>query len=277
VNPQNPETPTPSPAPSDAEWRHFLAHDHYVWHSARPRVRQATVELRAACQQPWGEHMAAQALQLAIVEAWRDLEAWVVGDLFRGDEAAAWRCMHALHAHVVAHGLAQPSRADLDRRATRLVDLAEAGRGDPEAVEALMRRSGVKKSRTVRVAMAACRGDAAWIADALAGPFGGTPESAEIPTFEGATPASAENEAAEAGMPVPLTELVAGVLERCEAALAARGRGEEVMLQPLFERQASGENPAQTARRVSKEGGLQALLQHLAIPPAAEDEDGVGR
>ena len=46
----------------------FLYHEHYIWNSARPRARQATVELRAACQQPWPDHMAATALGLGIVE-----------------------------------------------------------------------------------------------------------------------------------------------------------------------------------------------------------------
>ena len=47
-----------------AAYEAFLVHEHYVWHSARPRSRQGTVEFRAACQQPWDGHMAAAALGL---------------------------------------------------------------------------------------------------------------------------------------------------------------------------------------------------------------------
>ena len=57
------------------DWPGFLAHEHYVWHSTRPRTKQGTVELRAACQQPWSEHMAATALQLGLVEAMPEIQA----------------------------------------------------------------------------------------------------------------------------------------------------------------------------------------------------------
>jgi gamma-glutamylcysteine synthetase len=56
------------------DWPGFLAHEHYVWHSTRPRTKQGTVELRAACQQPWSEHMAATALQLGLVEAMTEIQ-----------------------------------------------------------------------------------------------------------------------------------------------------------------------------------------------------------
>lgn len=47
----------------------FLLHDHYVWQSARLRAAHGTIEMRAACQQPTDEPMAATALYLGIVEA----------------------------------------------------------------------------------------------------------------------------------------------------------------------------------------------------------------
>jgi len=51
----------------------FLHHDHYVWHSARPRPKQGTIEVRPACQQPHADSCVAAALGLGIVEAHRDL------------------------------------------------------------------------------------------------------------------------------------------------------------------------------------------------------------
>ncbi|MDP6934373.1 MAG: glutamate-cysteine ligase family protein, partial [Myxococcota bacterium] len=51
---------------SQAAWESFLLHEHYAWNSARPRSAQGTVELRAACQQPWSGHMSAAALGLAL-------------------------------------------------------------------------------------------------------------------------------------------------------------------------------------------------------------------
>jgi glutamate--cysteine ligase len=50
-------------------FRSFSFHDHYNWHSCRPRMATGTIELRAACQQPHQEHMAAAALHLGMVEA----------------------------------------------------------------------------------------------------------------------------------------------------------------------------------------------------------------
>lgn len=58
-----------------AGWDDFEMHEHYVWHSARPRPKQSTVELRAACQQPGSANMAVSALALAIVEATPELLA----------------------------------------------------------------------------------------------------------------------------------------------------------------------------------------------------------
>ncbi|GAB5358782.1 hypothetical protein AAMO2058_000488200 [Amorphochlora amoebiformis] len=56
----------PTQACSEKEYEDFLLHDHYCFHSARPRSKQRTVECRAACQQPWNEHMAAATLHLGM-------------------------------------------------------------------------------------------------------------------------------------------------------------------------------------------------------------------
>lgn len=74
VTPINKETPKPSFMPFKYHWLHgasyddFLFHDHYVWHSARPRPKQATIEFRAACQQPLDDQQVVAALSLGIVE-----------------------------------------------------------------------------------------------------------------------------------------------------------------------------------------------------------------
>jgi gamma-glutamylcysteine synthetase len=66
--------------------------------------------------------------------------------------------------------------------------------------------------------------------------------------------------------PEPNPGLLDGVLERCETALSARGRGEEQYLLPLRRRLEARENPAQAARRVFAEGGMAALVEHTAWP-----------
>ncbi len=80
----------------------FLLHEHYVWHSARPRSRQGTVELRAACQQPPAGTHAAAALHLALIEDHVELAAWLEG-LFEG---RPWQTLRAWHHDVVRRGLA---------------------------------------------------------------------------------------------------------------------------------------------------------------------------
>jgi gamma-glutamylcysteine synthetase len=55
------------------DWDDFAFHDHYVWHSARPRAKQGTVEIRPACQQPMADHMVVATLGLGIAESAADL------------------------------------------------------------------------------------------------------------------------------------------------------------------------------------------------------------
>lgn len=153
---------------ADADWRDYLLHEHYVWHSARPRSAQSTLELRSACQQPPGASMAAAALGLGIVEAGTELAHWIEAEL----GADAWPAMRTWHHAVVRDGLA---------------------------------------------------------ADA------------------------------------PFAELVPGALARIDAALVARGRGEERHLAPLHARWQARENPAQVARRQVAESGVHAFIDTVSL------------
>lgn len=86
----------------DRAFDDFLMHEHYIWNSARPRSTHGTLELRAACQQPLGEHMAAAALNVAIVAAAPALAALIEARL----GAEAWPAMRRWHHGAVHAGLA---------------------------------------------------------------------------------------------------------------------------------------------------------------------------
>lgn len=47
----------------------YLFHESLVWPYARARIDEGTIALRAACQQPWDEHMAACALNFGFITA----------------------------------------------------------------------------------------------------------------------------------------------------------------------------------------------------------------
>jgi gamma-glutamylcysteine synthetase len=91
----------------DEAWRAFMVHDHYVWHSARPRSRQGTVEIRCAGQQPWDAHMSVAALSLGLVCGATEIAHFVTEKL--GPEA--WEIMRRWHGEVILHGLAAPEPA----------------------------------------------------------------------------------------------------------------------------------------------------------------------
>lgn len=158
----------------------FLLHEHYIWNSARPRSNHGTIELRAACQQPWVEpgldgdggpradHMAAAALGVGLVCAAPELQAFVESLL--GPDP--WPAMREWHGQVVEGGLLAPE---------------------------------------------------------------------------------------------PAPGLLEGVLRRCEAALAARGRDEERLLRPLRHRLEARQNPAQRALRAFQQGGVAELVKLVAI------------
>ena len=61
------------------------------------------------------------------------------------------------------------------------------------------------------------------------------------------------------------TGLLQGMLHYAQAGLEARGMGEEVYLEPLFERLDSGQNPAQQLRRGFNRFGVEDLLQNRSI------------
>ena len=151
----------------DRAFDDFLMHEHYIWNSARPRSTHGTLELRAACQQPLGEHMAAAALNVAFVAAAPALSALIEARL----GADAWPAMRRWHHGAVHQGLAAAEPA---------------------------------------------------------------------PGFTGEA------------------------LQACADALAARGRGEEALLKPLFDRLSVGLNPAQRAVQVFEAGGMPALIAHTS-------------
>ncbi len=84
-----------------ADFKSFLMHEHYLWNSARPRTAHGTIELRAACQQPWEEHLVVAALGLALIEEQEEISAWI-GDRLGGN---LWPEMRRYHADVIRQGL----------------------------------------------------------------------------------------------------------------------------------------------------------------------------
>jgi len=74
--------------------------------------------------------------------------------------------------------------------------------------------------------------------------------------------------------PEPAPNFVSEILRRAEAGLRARGYGEEVMLQPVWQRLRRKTNPAQRMRRIFQSSGLQGLLARTAIRPAATTHAG---
>lgn len=91
-----------SSASFDALYEAFLFHEHYVWNSARARTTYGTLELRPACQQPWGEHMAAATLGVGLIEAHRAIEDYLEVTL----GPATWETMAQWHRQVIRTGLA---------------------------------------------------------------------------------------------------------------------------------------------------------------------------
>lgn len=132
-------------------WEEFQIHDHYIWNSARLRAKQGTVELRAACQQPWDEHMAAATLQLAVVEAHHEIRELVMSTFAGATEeekwGEAWGAMRLSFAHVVDHGLEGSSRHsfDFDAFGTEVLNLCQTallnrGFGEEELLAPLWAR-----------------------------------------------------------------------------------------------------------------------------------------
>ncbi|RME23221.1 MAG: hypothetical protein D6798_13975, partial [Deltaproteobacteria bacterium] len=125
----------------------FMLHEHYIWNSARPRSNHGTLEMRAACQQPWVEpgstgpypHMAASALGVALVCAGETLAEFI--DERLGPDT--WPTLRAYHAAAVRDGLAasEPAPGFLRGVLERCADALEVrGRGEEQLLAPLWAR-----------------------------------------------------------------------------------------------------------------------------------------
>ena len=65
--------------------------------------------------------------------------------------------------------------------------------------------------------------------------------------------------------PEPAPQFLHSILTMVAEGLQRRGRGEEVFIEPLFDRLARSANPAQEVRRGFEQGGLQQLLAMVEI------------
>ncbi|MEL6344744.1 MAG: glutamate-cysteine ligase family protein [Myxococcota bacterium] len=167
----------------------YLFHEDTAWPPARPRPLDGRVELRAACQQPWPDQMAAAALQFGIAEA-----GWALHDF-------CFAFAKSPRAPRAPYGVRQP------------------------------------------------------------------PDPIRVPWDSWAPMVPYFDQAIHQGLDAkePFTGLLEGTLQYAHNALAARGLGEEIYLQPLWERLARRENPAQRLRRLFARHGVDALVQALRI------------
>ncbi len=130
---------------SEEAFAAFLVQDHYVWHSARPRSGHGTVELRAACQQPWDAHMSVAALSLGIVAGGAEIGRYLSDVL----GPAAWDRMLTWRRQVVQEGLRAPEPVPglvagvLDRAKGAL---RSRGRREAQYIEPLYRRLSMGQS-----------------------------------------------------------------------------------------------------------------------------------
>ena len=134
----------------------FEMHEHYVWHSARPRPKQATVELRSACQQPHDSHMVAAALSVGMVEAAPQLLRYVLtgspneGAALEGEGMerwatqlkAQWPRLRKLHDEAMRSGLADDAVAAFSSDVLEICrgGLARRGLGEEGFLEPLFGR-----------------------------------------------------------------------------------------------------------------------------------------
>lgn len=66
--------------------------------------------------------------------------------------------------------------------------------------------------------------------------------------------------------PQPSADFLPRILDMAYAGLAARGFGEEVLLEPHYDRLARRMNPAQRIRTIFRTDGLRGLINHATIP-----------
>ena len=248
----------PDPNIDTADQAHlhqFLAHEHYVWHSTRPRCRQSTVELRAACQQPWNEHMAAAALQLGMVEAAAAGTLQQIFDEQNGafpfpggaDGKTAWNAMRSWNRQVVQNGLAPLEDDDIDEV---VADICDAGtKGNVEHMWSVVERvtsphdgrTRLKPERLMGIALHAASNDADTVRRILAEQGIGASSKLDAPN------------------------LIRHVLDVCAESLEQRGLGEEVFMQPLYNRLEKRANPAEETLRAAADGGMAALIEHTKV------------
>lgn len=108
------------------DYKAFLFHEHYIWNSARLRAAYGTLEVRPACQQPWGETMAVAALILGLVEAAEPALEYVAAEV--GDDY--WARLRIYHQQAIRFGLAAPQPApDFLLRLAELAEKALTARG----------------------------------------------------------------------------------------------------------------------------------------------------
>jgi gamma-glutamylcysteine synthetase len=67
--------------------------------------------------------------------------------------------------------------------------------------------------------------------------------------------------------PQPAPDLLRQLVALADAALAARGFGEETLLAPIWRRLELGVNPAQRVRAIFNVDGLRGLLNHVTVRP----------
>jgi gamma-glutamylcysteine synthetase len=121
----------------------FLYHEHYLWPSARPRVRLGTLEIRPACQQP-GLSFGPAAFALGLAQA--RAEVWAYLDDALG--AKAWTSLLTYRRRAIRMGLRAEEPVPGFLRT--LLDLAERGladRGFGEERMLLPIRERVEKGR----------------------------------------------------------------------------------------------------------------------------------
>ncbi len=99
----------------------FLWHEHYTWNSARARIKNSTIEVRPACQQPAGESLAAGALILGFVETLRQVREFAFASL----GADPWPAMLKYRRGAVRDGPA--AREPVPNLLAELVSIAAGG------------------------------------------------------------------------------------------------------------------------------------------------------
>jgi gamma-glutamylcysteine synthetase len=108
----------------------YLWHEHYTWHSARPRANNSTIEIRPACQQPAEEPLAAAAIALGWVEALTEAKA-LLTDLFPDP----WTALRRYRVEAIRHGVRAPEpAAGFLERTLRIAEAGLRGRGRGEEV-----------------------------------------------------------------------------------------------------------------------------------------------